>query len=317
MTRTVDATLQTHLDGEGKTLCFLLKITAQDGSSFGVTSLDQDVAYDDGDGSITYSATIGLNQAAIRSTSDLGVDNTEAQMIIADSGDFSAQDIEAGVLDYADFIIYRINYKDLTSGRHYKVLSGTTGAVRNMDGVAGLLELRSLSQDLKQTFVESYGLSCRAVHGSTTPANLACNFDADALFQNLGVLSVSSETDRVFTADGTPAATGPNGALGFEPSIVEWLTGDNAGLTSEVEDLTGDVISLRFPTGFAIVDTDTFKIRPDCAKRFIADCLDEYDNVLNFRGEPLIPLADESTGTTPGATKGLGLGISRVREDPA
>ena len=297
--RTIPAALQTHLDGDGTTLCFLLKITAQNGSSFGVTSLDQAVTYDDGNGSLTYSTAIGLDQSSLETTADLSVDNAEAMMLIADTGDFTITDIEAGVLDYADFVVYRVNWASLSDG-HYIVQTGTTGAVRNMDGLAGLVELRSLSQNLKQTFIELYSIGCRAVFGSTTGL-FPCNFNAAALWQNLGVLTVGAETDRIFTADGTPAAVGPNGALGFAPGLVEWLTGNNAGLTSEVESVSGDIITLRFPTSFDIVDTDTLKIRPDCAKRWTEDCIGNYDNALNFRGEPLIPLGDESSNTVPGA----------------
>lgn len=87
------------------------------------------------------------------------------------------------------------------------------------------------------------------------------------------------------------------------PGILEWLTGDNAGLTSEIEDVIGDTVLLRFGTAYDIQAGDTCKMRPDCDKTWTT-CKDVYTNHLNFRGEPFIPLADEGQTQTPGAHGG-------------
>jgi uncharacterized phage protein (TIGR02218 family) len=314
--RDIPAALQTQLDGTGTTLCYLLKITGTDGTSFGVTSLDVDVDYDDGFGEITYSAPIGMDQSALETSSDLKVDNSEALVILADTGPVTPEKIEAGVLDYAKFIVYRVNWKSLVSGEHYIAQTGTTGAVKNRDGLAGVIELRSLSQNLKQTYGKLYSITCRAVFGSTTPTYEACNFNAESLWDAGEVDTVGTETDREFTGLLAPDATGPNGALEFAPGLVEWLTGDNAGDTSEIEEISGAVFTLRFPTWRTIVSGDTYQARPDCAKRFTEDCIGAYDNYLNFRGEPLIPLADESSQVSPGATVGIDLGVYRNQLTP-
>jgi uncharacterized phage protein (TIGR02218 family) len=194
--RNIPAALQTHLDEAGGTRCFLLKITATDGTSFGVTSLDVDVDYDDGFGEITYSAPIGLDQSSLTTSSDLKVDNSEVVVLLADTGPITPEKIEAGVLDYATFVVYRVNWKDLTQG-HYIEQTGTTGAVKQRDGLAGVIELRSLSQNLKQTYGELYSITCRAVFGSRTTA-FPCNFDAGPLWKDHEVDTVGSETDREF-----------------------------------------------------------------------------------------------------------------------
>jgi uncharacterized phage protein (TIGR02218 family) len=303
MTSTIPTALQTHLNQDGTTLCFLLKIEARDGTVLGVTSLDQDVAYDDGAGSVTYQAAIGVDQSAIESSSDLEVDNSEATMLLADSGTFTREKIEAGVLDYARFVIYRINWADTSNG-HRIVQSGVTGIAKNADGLAGVIELRSLSQILKQNFITLYSRTCRNVFGSggggSCSGAFECGFDAVSLWQSHSVDTVGSETDRIFEADSTPSVSGPNGALAFVPGLIEWLTGDNAGGFSEVEAHSGTTITLRFGTEYTIQSGDTFRIRPDCdkAKR---TCIDDYDNFVNFNGESEIPLGDESSNQTPGA----------------
>lgn len=302
--RTIPAALQANLDEYGTTLAYLLKIVAKDGTTIGVTSHDADLDYDDGGGSITYQSAIGLESSTIDASNVLDVDNLEAKMLIVDGTDFTEEKIRAGVLDFADFWIYRVDFDDLAAG-HYIVLKGSTGAVRAMDGLAGVVELRGLSQQLKQTAsVELYSLTCRARFGSQDgEERQPCFFVTTSIWSSDTVLSVDSiEPDRIFTATTTPAATGPNGALPFVPGIVKFTSGQNVGLTVEIEDLVGDEITLRFQTPYDIQAGDGYDIRPDCAKRYVEDCIGLYDNGLNFRGEPYVTAGDEASQVTPGAT---------------
>jgi uncharacterized phage protein (TIGR02218 family) len=299
--RTYSAEFQAHLDGVGTTLCYLLRIQARNGTVIAITSLDVDVLYDDGDGELTYQAAIGIDTSAMEQSSGLNVDNAQAKMLEADSGDFTDQQINAGVLDFSRFKIYEINYKDHTMG-HHKIMSGTTGAITSMDGMSGLVELRGKSQQLKQNFVELYSITCRAKFGSSG-VRFACNFDASTLWDSGDVASVDTEEpDRIFTATTAPAATGPNGALSFKPGVLKFLTGGNAGFKAEIEDIQGSEITLRFPTPVDIQATDTYDARPDCLKRKIEDCIGAYDNLLNFRGEPEIVQGDEASEQMPGAS---------------
>lgn len=279
----------------------LLKMTARDGTVIGISGCEESIAYDDGAGEVTYSAPIGMDTYAFASSADLSVDNTEVDVLLADSGPVTDEQIDAGALDYGEYVVYRINRLDLSEG--HEILDwGTIGIVKNVDGVAGVIELRSLQQQLKQTYGNLYSITCRAEFGSGGGGSCVgfgqCGFDAESLWQSHSVSSVGSEPDRIFTADSTPEVNGPNGALSFAPGLVRWLTGSNAGLTSEVEAMDGATITLRFGTPYTIRSTDTFKIRPDCDKTW-ETCRDDYDNQIHFRGEPKIPLADEGSQATP------------------
>lgn len=58
------------------------------------------------------------------------------------------------------------------------------------------------------------------------------------------------------------------------------------------EDITSDeLISLFLPMPFVVEDGDTFGIAVGCDKR-LATCIDKFDNVINFRGEPFVPGQD-------------------------
>jgi len=303
--RDIPITLQDHLYEEGTTCCFLLKIIARDGTALGICGLDRDITYDDGAGSLLYSAPIGLDLSAIESSDSTDIDNAEGTLLLADAGPFTEEKITAGYLDGADFVVYRINWADLSQG-HYIPPGGVgvVGAVSTRDGLVGVIELRGLPQILKQNFIDLYSLTCRARFGSGGGAVGClswgeCGFDAQSLWQSNDVSGVTvEEDDRVFSATTTPAATGPNGALSFVPGLVRWTTGDNVGWTSEIEIVDGNTIELRFGTPYPIQIGDEFDARPDCDKVWTT-CKDDFDNIPNFRGEWTIPVVDESSQSVP------------------
>lgn len=290
--RLIDSVLQEHIEGDSTTECQLLRIACTDGDVFAFSGLDADVLYDDGDGAQNYIARYGMEVSNFSSEAGLGVDNAEASMLFLFdvSGAVTAQQIEAGKFDYAEYVVYVVNYMDLTAGRHVVLSSGTIGQVGSVDGQTFTPELRSLSQQTKQTIGDLTSITCRTKFGSAQ-----CGIDAEALWETHTVTDVGEESDRSFTADTITAATGF-----FAPGLAQFLTGDNYGKYIEVEGNTGPDIALRFPTRKPIVIGDTFRIRPDCKKRFIEDCIGLYDNALNFRGEPNLPLGDEGQLNAPG-----------------
>ena len=230
--KSIPIELQAHLDSQVNTTCLLLKITRNVGAfgaalpPLGVTTLDQAVTYDDGDGAITYSAMAGFIPSNLSTTGDMGVDNAEAEILVPafDLGPVVEADINAGRYDSAPFVLYRVNYNDLTAGRHEIILSGTLGQARVVGGLSAFCELRSLTQQMKQTVCEVDSITCRATFGSA-----ACGVDVSTLWENGTVSAVGSETDRIFLSD-TSLADGD-----LVPGIVQFLTGKNAGRTYEIE----------------------------------------------------------------------------------
>jgi hypothetical protein len=82
---------------------------------------------------------------------------------------------------------------------------------------------------------------------------------------------------------------------------ITWLTGDNA-------DLVEDVRFFQFAGAFTLIDEmpadiaigDTFEVEAGCIRRISPDCIDKFDNVKNFNGEPLLP-GDDEAGQFPNA----------------
>ena len=292
--KSIPVALQSHLDGDATTLCLLTRIACKDGTVIGFADLDVDIAYDDGDGTVTYEAENGgLAPQRLQASSDLTVDNTELQGWVSSSGITEAQ-IRAGLFDYAHVRIYRVNYMDTSQG-HEIVATGTAGeTVFSANGWK--TEFRSLVQQLRQPISKLYSLTCRAKFGD---AQCGKSFT----WVSGTVTSVGVETDRLFDS-------GVSGADDlYNLGVVEWLTGDNAGGQMEVDDFgSGEfVLSLAMP--YAIQVGDTFRVRKDCNKEWddaSNGCLFHWagDRALHFRGEPHIPVADGGASMIPGTEIG-------------
>lgn len=295
MPRIIPIALADHIATRSTSICLLIKITpVQPGfDAFGITSLDRDVIYDDGDGPITYLAAIGSEPTTLSSSADLAVAGGETkQLLPVFDTPISEADLAAGACDYAQFIAYWVNFNDLASGHHIVLQSGTTGRNTVTDsGLSWTSELRGLTQPLKQTITEKYSLTCRAIFGSTVSSaqsRYPCNFPLASLWQTGTVTGVGVDTMQLFTT------TGLSPAFGGFPGAVEWLTGANAGRTDESETFEEDAgvqsIGLTFGASFPMQIGDTFRFRDDCPKTPIA--CKARSNYQNYRGEPSIPVAD-------------------------
>jgi uncharacterized phage protein (TIGR02218 family) len=331
MSRTIPISLQAHLDTGATTTCGILRIEpVRPGYSvIGLTDLDRNVDYDDGDGEVTYLAPVGFTASAYVATADFAVDNAESKSLFPefDVPQLTEADINAGVYDYARYKLMLVNYEDLTQG-HAILSTGTLGEMKTIDGLAFMGELRSLFQQFRQSIVERDSLTCRATFGSqsadssnasTAPKieRFPCGIVVDDLWVSGSVTQVGVESDLAFASSDLTAQS-----LSYVPGVVEWETGANAGRQYEVSDYQftsgSGVVTLSFPTAFQIADGDTFRIRPDCTKHWSGanSCL-TYDNRLNFRGEPFIPVGDAGVTSTPGSgTTGGVTGGDQGTTDP-
>ena len=239
MPRVIPIALAEKIRGDSTTLCLIVKfMPVQPGfEPFGITTLDRDVEYDDGNGMLTYSAAIGSEPSNLMSTGDLSVSGGETkQLMPVFDTPIDEKDLQAGAYDYAKFVAYMIDYNDTTSGHHIVLQTGTTG--RNVitdSGLSWTTEFRGLTQPLKQSITEKWSLTCRAVFGSTVSSaqsRYPCNFNIDVLWADGTVTEVGVDNTQLFTTEGLRPA------YGGAPGAVEWLTGDNAGRTDETESFT-------------------------------------------------------------------------------
>jgi uncharacterized phage protein (TIGR02218 family) len=309
--RTIPGPLQDHLDLAATTTARLLKVMLRDGRVFGLSSLDRDVTYDDGRGEITYVATNGFDSTTL--SSDLGytVANAEGYALISnDVEGIEIADIEAGVLDDAQWVAYLVNFQDAVAGgaltpeRHVVLDAGDVGEVKVKYGLVWMPELLSYAMRLKQPVGGVWSRTCRAIFGTPAQSQTGCGIPLTPLWANGAVAAVGGETNRQFTASLPYTTDSP--APSMVPGRVQFLTGDNAGREFATEEVDGLDVTLSELTSYPIQIGDTYRWRPDCRKRYLEDCIGTYDNGINFKGEPLIPVGDAGSVQAPGAQLGDG-----------
>ncbi|MBU9608254.1 DUF2163 domain-containing protein [Burkholderia multivorans] len=77
----------------------------------------------------------------------------------------------------------------------------------------------------------------------------------------------------------------------FAFGIVQWTGGQNAGFSNDVRSSSIGTVSLGLPTYYPIQPGDTYTIVAGCDRQR-STCVNRFNNLLNFRGEPDIPGPD-------------------------
>lgn len=322
MGRHIPAALLEQIQQDATTMTLIMRVdpVSPGYPSYGVTLLDQDVTYDDGDGLLVYGAAVGMQPTAILFNADLSVDNAEATSLLPEYPEYeipvSEADIRSGAYDFARARLMQLNFADTSMG-HVTLWEGTIGQVSiNSDGLSFVTELRGLAAQLKQSLCEKDSLTCRATFGSgafgsgvETEERFPCGFDASGLWEEATVSAVTDEVTLAFTV-----APFTMDADELSPGLVRFLTGENAGRTYEIDSNTsGGQLTLQFEADYPIGVGDTLEYRRDCNKQardedkgcrfFFGD-----DWVLHFRGEPDIPIGDAGQLEVPGASSSPGRG---------
>jgi len=281
--KSVPASLQSHFEQAPTTLASCWKIVRSDGEEYYFTDHDKDITFL---GNL-YLSKSGYSRTSIESNSSFAVDNLDIDAIF-DNDVISEQELRAGLFDFAVVTVYLVNYKSPEIGG-VVLRRGWLGEVLLKDSGVYKTELRGLTQVFSQNVVEVYSPTCRADLGDSR-----CKVPiTDPFWTKTGVVTaVSANLPRtVFdsTITGDPAING-----WFNGGLVIWQTGDNAGRKIEVKygNATGGV-ELFLPTGYDVQVGDTFTIRPGCNK-LRTTCINKYNNILNFRGEPFVPGVDRA-----------------------
>jgi uncharacterized phage protein (TIGR02218 family) len=280
MPRTISVALKAHLQGEVQTLAFCAKLTRRDGSVQGFTSADMTLEVD----GVFYEECDTVMASGIRSSEGTGVDNLDIFGLI-DAESITDVNIRAGRYDGAEVEIFVVNYEDLTQGQLILV-SGTFGELAMRDG-EWIAEVRALMQRIAQQLGELTSLQCRVKE----LGDARCKFVlvVGTHINARTVFSVTSTIVVTFDAD-----TNVSGFYNY--GTVEMTSGDNAGLVRTIKShllVTGRAqLTLAEPFPFAILAGETGVLTKGCDRRF-ATCIADFNNALNFRGEPHIPGTDQ------------------------
>lgn len=285
-----------HLNGPVTTTCRLLKFILKNGNVYGMTLHDKDVVYN----GVTYYAINGFDPSNIATDTGLSVDNSEVKALLsAEIPGITTQMVVAGELDDAQWEMLLVNWSDDSMG-HILLDGGDVGEVSVVDDMVYMPELLSVAMRLRQNIGQVWSRSCRAIFGQL-PANqqLGCGINVDSLWESGTVTAIDEEEARRVFADSSLTGIDPEPV----PGRLQWLTGNNASSRVYQIEAYGTVtgtIGLLEPCAFDIVIGDTFRLRVDCDKQPYT-CKNVWNNWLNYKGEPLIPVGDGIAVLTPSA----------------
>ncbi|MFY9589536.1 DUF2163 domain-containing protein [Rickettsia endosymbiont of Halotydeus destructor] len=272
--RNLSSQLKNHLSNEVTTLATCWKLTRKDNRVFTFTDHDQALFIDN----IKYDSIAGFTPTNVESNSNMAVDNLDL------AGQFHDNKITkikllAGKYDFAEVEIFLVNYLLPESGKIIQK-RGVLGEV-TLNKNLFHAEVRGLTQFLSQTMCESYTPHCRANLGDQ---RCRFNLNQPAFTVNAAVTEIIDQ--QIFTA---ASLTQDNNW--FTYGYISWQTGKNINLQMEVKSFINSRINLVLPMPYIINIGDEFTIVAGCDKAS-RTCLEKFNNIINFRGEPDLPGID-------------------------
>lgn len=276
--------LLAHYRSGSTTLARLLQIERTDERQFFFTSHDEPITFL----GHRYEPSSVFDSSTVKSRSDMSVDNMSATGIL-DSEGITAQDMEAGLWDGADFRIVEVNYRDLTMGANV-LRVGRFGEVQRTDSGYSV-ELRGLTHYLQTRIGRIITSACDAELGDNR-----CKVDLEALRVENEVAAPLSQREFVtYTLPGTFSID-----QYFQFGELQFTSGANAGLRMEIKSQVQNVVMLQLSMPYPIQVGDTFTIVPGCNKihavengQVTGDCFNKFDNVINFRAFDAVPGQDK------------------------
>lgn len=283
--KTFPIALANHIAQPTTTLAWCLKITRQDGVVFGLTEVD--IGFDIG--GVTYHPGFTCSDWATSATLD--VENQEVT-VLPGTTILTEEELAAGIWDNAAFEVFFVNHRSLSDGVSLS-RRGRTGQAK-LFVTTWTIEFRGLKQALQQPLGAVTSKTCRAELGDAK-----CTVDLTPFTFTETVTAVTSR--QIFEASGLTQAD-----EWFVEGLITFTGGLNANpaYRRKVKVFSGGVITLTLAMPFEVQIGDTFVILTGCQKRHertidnptgVSDCIDKFDNVLNFQGEPHLVGVDALT----------------------
>ncbi len=278
MSRTLTAALVTHLALPAQTRAVMLRLDLKDGTVLAITDHDQDLAYDLGDGSASYSASTGILPSDLSLSTGFDADDIEVIGPVTDSGATTRAALLGGRFDDAVARLFMVNWNSLTDGA-IRLLSGRV-VLATVEGGRFRLTIHSEITRYAQEIGRTITGYCDADFGDARCGHVIVPLAA----------TVTAVTDeRAFTV--SFAGTYANDY--FNRGTLAFLTGVLAGCRPvEIFDWTsGGAVTLWTGLAEAPEIGDTLELSQGCGKTRL-DCMD-FANIVNFRGFPDVPGTDQ------------------------
>ena len=280
--RSLTAGMTTHLAGRTHKRCAMLRLDLQDGTTYAITDHEQSLAFNLGDGEVTYSPRSGILPSDLSLSTGFDADSVEISGPVVETATEAWHVTRAAVLggrfDDAVARFFQVRWDNLANGP----IRLMKGYVVKAEVVASRFKLTIHSEISK--YKQETG---RVITGYC---------DADFQDSRCGysetpdTVTVASVTDeRLIVIDNTEGRADDY----FNRGTVTFTSGPLAGIRPiEIQDFASSgALSLWAELPELPEVGDTVELRRGCGKTR-TDCM-AYGNIVNFRGFPDVPGTDQ------------------------
>lgn len=259
-----------HYESETMTIGILVLIELKNGRKMGFTDVDRDVVFNE----TLFKKSSGISPSAISYKSAMSVNNLEFEGIMTDE-DFTEEDIRAGIFSGAFLRLFRCNYMKIEDGVEI-LMSGWIGDI-TVENTKFSFEVRGLGQIVQTNVGRTYMPSCDANLGDVRCGILIENFTVTGKVEASNIGNIVVDSSRL-EEEGW-----------FNYGLFTFTSGENKGYSVEVKEFKNGRFEFQLPFFKKIEEGDEYKVYAGCDKD-VETCKAKYNNILNFRGFPSIPL---------------------------
>lgn len=269
--RNVSTELLARLERSVTNLALCCKITYQNGKILALTTNSDDLVID----GITYKANSGFSTESLRSTSKTNPSNMELSLF---ANFIPVSDLVSRQIVGAKVEIFLVDYKDPGVGK-ILLLKGFIGNLTLERGVFRG-HVHSLADMLKNYSPVIISHECTASLGdSRCKVNVADYSSSGTITEVLNNFTIKD--DNQTANDGW-----------FDYGYITFTSGANAGLTFEVRRFEAKKFILLERLPYLPAVGDEYTAYAGCDKT-AETCKSKFNNFINFRGFPFVPLPDE------------------------
>lgn len=273
--KTLRQAYQDQLDSGVSTLTYCVRIERTDGAVLRFTSHSRSLLMSNGTVYVPDKGSADVSAARGESGLEAGTFDLEGALL---PNGVARADIAAGKFDHAAVYLFRTLWDDPVEDDE-PVGKGYWGKAELQDE-GFTTEIRSLTTLLDQPIGRVHSPTCDADLGDDR-----CKVDLAALTVT-GTLTAVTDSGEFTDSDRGEADDH------FGAGQVMFTSGDNAGLTREVEGFSGGTFTMWAAFPFTPAVGDSYEAKPGCRKRFEEDCINKYNNAINHQGFPHLPGRD-------------------------
>jgi uncharacterized phage protein (TIGR02218 family) len=250
-----------------ETVASFWRVYRRDGVTFGFTSHDRDLVFDD----IRHRTAPGMVPSAIRMTADFADDSAEVTGAL-DHEAIREDDLDAGRFDGAGIELGLVDWETQENRLLYTGRIGHVGR----DASRFTAALKSVKAELLLDPIPRTSPSCRAQF-----CGPGCGLSAARFTHEARIATVDFSDNAVELADGPDAMKLLDGQI-------KWVDGERAGLPFAVAAIDGNRLILERALPHDAAVGQALIVREGCDLR-LDTCSMRFGNAVNFRGEPFLP----------------------------